>query len=602
MRPRPGTGPAHASPALLSPCLPSPTQPRVQTPRGLPWAVAIALALGGLLTGASPSALSAQTPPGSEVPRQGEKPAVTGERYMVSSSHPVVNEAMVEVLENGGNAVDAMITAVLLQPVVEPHMSTIAGGTGGLIYMAATDELIYLDAELNLSRSGGAPGITSGGRVGVPGTIRGLAEAAERYGTMPWADYLAPAIRAAEDGFPMYSVLYYYLVEGRERLSAHAVSREIFLPGGVVPEVGEALRQPQLAATLRRLAQEGPEYFYTGAWAERFVEKVNDTGGNVTLEELNEYEVSWVEPVRFQYRGHPIVSAPPASNAGIMIGMILNILESFDLPALGHYTESPEALLLIRQAYDQAQTHISRFVGDPRSMDVPVETLLSKEYAAHLAALIDGSRQRVDLRSGEPLASAGPASAPAQRPSQGDDLQETDTNHLVIVDEEGNWVSMTHTVYGSTFATGLTVGGVGVNSGNGFSGVRVGEGRRVITPFPATMVLGEDRSPRVALGSPGMSSRAVAMTLINLLGYGMDLHSAIHAPRFQGYGPSDEVVAESRFNQEALDELRAWNVRYRLVGGYDQSMGSMHGVAIDPETGILTGVADARRTGFAAGR
>jgi len=562
--------------------------------------VVAVLILGSLLSGAFPAALSAQTPPGGEVPRQGEKPAVTGERYMVSSSHPMVNEAMVEVLENGGNAVDAMITAVLLQPVVEPHMSTIAGGTGGLIYMAATDELIYLDAELNLSRSSGAPGITSGGRVGVPGTIRGLAEAAERYGTMPWADYLAPAIRAAEDGFPMYSVLYYYLVEGRERLSAHAVSREIFLPEGVVPEVGEVLRQPQLGATLRRLAQEGPEYFYTGPWAERFVEKVNDTGGNLTLEELDEYEVRWVEPVRFQYQGHPIVSAPPASNAGIMIGMILNILESFDLPALGHYTESPEALLLIRQAYDQAQTHISRFVGDPRSMDVPVETLLSEEYAAHLAALIDGSRQRVDLRSGEPLASAAPA--PAQPPSRGDDFQETDTNHLVIVDEEGNWVSMTHTVYGSTFATGLTVGGVGVNSGNGFSGVRVGEGRRVITPFPATMVLGEDGSPRVALGSPGMSSRAVAMTLINLLGYGMDLHSAIHAPRFQGYGPSDEVVAESRFSQAALDELQAWNIRYRLVGGYDQSMGSMHGVAIDPVTGVLTGVADARRTGFAAGR
>lgn len=141
-----------------------------------------------------------------------------------------------------------------------------------------------------------------------------------------------------------------------------------------------------------------------------------------------------------------------------------------------------------------------------------------------------------------------------------------------------------------------------MNSGNGFSGVRVGEGRRVITPFPATMVLGEDGSPRVALGSPGMSPRAVAMTLIKLLGYGMDLHSAIHAPRFQGYGPSDEVVAESRFSEAALSELRAWNIRYRLVGGFDQSMGSMHGVAIDPETGILTGVADARRTGFAAGR
>jgi gamma-glutamyltranspeptidase / glutathione hydrolase len=581
-----------------------PMRPSPSLPARPPLALRLILRAGTLALAAALlllplSGLQGQVP-GAESPRQGEKPAVTGEEYMVSSSHPIVNEAMVEVLENGGNAVDAMITAVLLQPVVEPHMSTIAGGTGGLIYMAESQELIYLDAELNLSRSTGASGITSGGRIGVPGTIRGLSEAGERYGTLSWAQYLEPAIQVAEDGFPMYSYLYYYIMEGRERLSAHPASREIFLPGGVAPEVGETFRQPELAATLRQLAQEGPEYFYTGEWARTFVEKVNDTGGNLELEELDEYQVRWVDPVRFDYRGHPIVSAPPASNAGVLIGMILNILENFDLEGMGHYTESPEALLLLRQAYDQAQNHISRFVGDPRSMDVPVEDLLSKAYAQQIAALIQGSRQRVDLRDGEPLPEQ--ASVPAQRPEEGTPVQDTDTNHLVVVDGEGNWVSMTHTVYGSTFATGLTVGGVGVNSGNGFQGTRVGEGRRVITPFPATMVLDQDGRPHAALGSPGMSSRAVAMTLINLLGYGMDLHSAIHAPRFQGYGPGDVVRAESRFSQEALDELKAWGVSYELVGGYDQSMGSMHGVIRDLETGLLTGVADARRTGFAAGR
>ncbi len=564
------------------------------------WPTALLAALLLLAIPVGSAAGQAGTAPGSEAPRQGEKPAVTGERYMVSSSHPIVNEAMVEVLEAGGNAVDAMITAVILQPVVEPHMSTIAGGTGGLIYMAETDELIYLDAELNLSRSTGASGITSGGRIGVPGTIRGLAETAERYGTLEWHEYLEPAIQVANDGFPMYSYLYYYIMEGRERLSAHPGSREIFLSGGVAPEVGETFRQPELAATLRRLADEGPEYFYTGDWAREFVDRVNETGGNLSLDELSEYQVRWVEPVRFEYRGHPIASAPPASNAGVLIGMILNILEPFDLEAMGHYTESPEALLLIRQAYDQAQNHISRFVGDPRTMDVPVDLLLSKDYAAHLAGIIDGSTQRVDLRSGQALPER--AAAPAQRPDRGSEVQDTDTNHLVLVDEEGNWVSMTHTVYGSTFATGLTVGGVGVNSGNGFSGVRVGEGRRVITPFPATMVLDDDGRPRVAIGSPGMSSRAVAMALINLLGYGMELHEAVHAPRFQGYGPGDEVVAESRFDIQALDELQAWDVSYRLVSGYDQSMGSLHAVTIDRESGLLTGVADARRTGFAAGR
>lgn len=532
--------------------------------------------------------------------RQGPKPAAFGEEYMVSSSHPLVTEAMVEILERGGTAVDAVIAAVLLQPVVEPHMSTIAGGMGGLIYLVDRDELVYVDAELDLTRSRGRTGLTSGGRIGVPGTVRGLGEVAERYGTLSWEEYVAPAIRVAEEGFPMYAYLHYYIMEGRERLSAHPEARAIFLPEGVPPPVGETFRQPELAETLRALAREGPEYFYTGDWAHRFVGKVNDTGGRITREELEEYEVRWVEPVGFEYRGHRIAGPPPASNAGVLVGMILNILEHFDLEALGHYTESAEAIWLIRQAYDQAQSHITRYVGDPRSMDNPVELLLSKEYAAWLARLVDGGRLRVDLRSGEALTAA--AGFRPETDGSGPPEADTDTNHLVAVDPEGNWVSMTHTVYGSTFATGLTVGGVGVNSGNGFRGVRVGEGRRVITPFPATMVLGDDGRPWAALGSPGMSSRAVAMTLINLLGYGMDLHSAVHAPRFQGYGPGDPVTAESRFDEEVLEVLQAWGISYSLVGGYDQSMGSMHAVMRDPETGQLIGVADARRTGFAAGR
>ncbi len=566
-------------------------------PRLAPWSMP---RVGALPCAALFLILAAPALVAQDAPRQGPKAPATGDRYMVSSSHPMVNEAMVEILEAGGNAVDAMIAAVLLQPVVEPHMSTIAGGTGGLIYIAEQGELVYLDAELDLTRQSGASGTTSGGRIGVPGTVRGLAEAAERYGTLPWADYLAPAIRAAEEGFPMYSYLYYYIMDGRERLATHPESRRIFLPDGVAPEVGTLFRQPELAETLRRLAQEGPEYFYTGEWARAFVARVNETGGRITAEELAGYEVRWPEPVRFRYQGREIVSAPPASNAGIFIGMILNVLDHFDLRALGHYTESPTALMLIRQAYDLAQQHVARFTGDPRARDVPVDLLLSEDYARSLAGLMAGSGLRVDLRTGEAMAAL--PGLPAGVGAGGEEPEDTDTNHIVVVDAEGNWVSMTHTVYGSTFATGLTVGGVGVNSGNGFQGVRVGEGRRVNTPFPATMVLDDQGRPTTALGSPGMSSRAVAMTLINLLGYGMELDDAIHAPRFRGYAAGESVDAESRFPLATLEELRAWGVGFGLVAPYDQSMGSMHGVTRDPATGRLVGVADARRTGFAAGR
>ena len=546
-----------------------------------------------ILSALAASGLNAQEP------RQGAKEPAFGDEVMVSSSHPAVNEAALEVLENGGNAVDAMIAAVLLQPVVEPHMSTIAGGVGALVYSADADELTYLDGELNLTRERpGGSETTSGNRIGVPGTVRGLEAAAERYGTMEWADYLEPAIQAAEEGFTMYSFLYAEMMSARARLAAHPESREIWMPDGVTPEVGETFRQPELARTLESLAEEGPDHFYTGEWAERFVEKVNDTGGRMSAEELEAYEAQWAKPVEFDYRGTRIAGAPPASNAGLLVGMILNILEDFDLEDVGHYTESAEAIVLLRQAYDQALSHVARFVGHPEAFDTPVEGLLAQEYAAQLAALIEGSGPTVDLRADEARSGASGSGSYA-RAAEAD----TDTNHLVIVDADGNWVSATHTVYGSTFATGLTVGGVGVNSGNGFSGSRTadGQGRRVITPFPATMALDDAGEPWLALGSPGMSSRAVAMTLINMLGYGMDLHEAIDTPRFQGYAPDEAVQAEAGIEREALDELGAFGISYDITGVYDWGMGSMHGVARDPETGELTGVADPRRTGHADG-
>jgi gamma-glutamyltranspeptidase/glutathione hydrolase len=177
----------------------------------------------------------------------------------------------------------------------------------------------------------------------------------------------------------------------------------------------------------------------------------------------------------------------------------------------------------------------------------------------------------------------------------------TDTNHLTIVDGDGNWVSMTHTVYGDTFGTGLTVDGVGVNSGNTFPGAESGDGRRVITPFPALMAVEDDGAPWLALGSPGLSSRAVALTLINHLGYGMSPYESVDAPRFQGYGRYDDLHIESRIGQQVLDDLEARGVTIVLSAPYNWHMGSIQLIVRDRRTGELTGVADPRRAGHAAG-
>lgn len=539
---------------------------------------------------------------------QGPKPTATASNAMVSSSHPDVTVAILEVLRSGGNAIDAMLTAIPLQHVLEPQMSTLAGGMGGLVYWAETGELVYLDAELN--HTSGAPaarsmarphgiGVTSGQRIGVPGVVPGMAAAAKRWGSRDWASYFGPAIRSAREGFPMYSFLYAEMSAASERIGAHPASKAKWMPNGFVPPAGDVVRQPVLADTLEALAGEGPDFFTVGGWAQRFVAEVNRTGGDITIEELGSYEPRFVEPVAFDYGDISLRGAPPASTAGILNGIILNILERFDLRQMGHYTESAESLYVIRRAFEQAELFSTSFTSDPRTARVPVDLLLADDFAHHLAMIIDAGRpaEAQDLAAGaraDRLRNAG--RSPVYRPDM-----YTDTNHLVIVDSDGNWVSMTHTVYGDTFGTGLTVDGVGVNSGNTFPGTGTGDGRRVITPFPALMAVDDDGVPWLALGSPGLSSRAVALTLINLLGYGMSPYAAVDAPRFQGYGRYDEMHAESRFPDTVLDGIAARGVEVVTGAPYNWHMGSIHLIVRDKESNALTGVADPRRGGHAEG-
>ncbi|MGD8328739.1 MAG: gamma-glutamyltransferase [Acidobacteriota bacterium] len=578
-----------------------PTAPRVSRlfpPFAIAALIAVTLALAPV----------AGAPAQTQRPEQGAKPVARAASGMVSTSHPDVTAVALEVLQNGGNAVDAMLTAIPFQHVVEPQMSNLAGGMGGLIYWAETGELIYLDAELDhtsnnppAGQSYGSNGVptTSGRRIGVPGTVAGLQAAAERYGTLPWPEYFGPAIDKAAEGFEMYSFLYGEMSAAFERLGAHEATREKWLRNGFVPPVGTVIRQPRLEATLRQLSQQGADYFYRGAWARHFVDEVNRTGGDMTMDDLAAYQVRWVEPVSFRYREYELRGAPPASTAGVLNGMILNILENFDLEAMGHYTESARALAILRAAYDAAESHTTRFIHDPNLAPVPVDLLLSKEYAGHIAELIEASLPAGQRTAGS--VAAAPLLAAEAAAMVGDLYGDTDTNHMVIADADGNWVSMTHTVYGDTFGTGLVVDGVGVNSGNTFPGSGQAGSRRVITPFPALMAVDDAGAPWLAIGSPGLSSRAVALVLINYLGYGLAPEAAVDAPRFSGYGPGTPLQVESRIPETVLDGLGAYGIRVALSAPYNWHMGSIQLVVRDPATGELIGIADPRRGGYAAG-
>ncbi|WP_420140813.1 gamma-glutamyltransferase family protein [Sphingomonas sp.] len=544
---------------------------------------------------------------------QGPKPAVAAKKAMASANHPLVTKAMVEIMRKGGNAMDAAIAAVIIQPIVEPQMTTLAGGVSMLYYEAKTGKYYYLDAELNKTKKGSpnSPGWiaytstesrvgeTSGIRIGVPGTVAGLKAAADRFGTLRWADYFKPAIDIAEKGFPMYSFLYGEMADAAlGRLSAYPSGREEFLPNGYVPPVGTIVTRPKLAATMKRIGAEGPDYFYKGEWAKKFVAEAQRTGGQITMDDLASYSVRWEEPTRSTYKGYEIISAPPPSTAGALISMILNIIEPWDLKSQPHYSQSAEVFNRIRRTFAFAESATDTYVKDPLSFNVPLDTLLSKDYAAMMRTLIEGGTAKP--LPAESAAAELPGVQVAATLADTKDQRSTDTDHLVAVDAEGNMVSVTHTVYGSTFATGLVVDGVAMNSGNPFPGTGTGAGRRVISPFPPTIVV-KDGKPKLVIGSPGLSSRAVALTLINYLGYGMSIEQAVDAPRFQGSQIDLPAAIETRVTQQTRDDLtKLYGVVVRPTTPYQWHFGSIHAIEREAD-GSLLGVADPRRTGLAAG-
>lgn len=540
-------------------------------------------------------------------PEQGPKKIARGGRVMVSTSHPAVTAAALEVLRGGGNAVDAMLTAMPLQQVLEPQMSTIAGGFAMLHWHAETGQATYLNANLDHPSGGTIPprdvAETSGQRIGVPGTVAGMYAAAGRFGVRPWASYFAPAIAAAEDGFPMYSFLYGEMASAFNRLTYYPSGRERYTPDGYLPPVGTTWRQPKLAATLRRIAElDGAEWFQKGEFAEHFTAAVRETGGTMTVEDMASYKRRWDEPTRFRFRGHDLLGSPPPDTGGPYVGFALGILDQIDLARLGHWADSPRALALVARVLALADDQIGRYCHDPLAFDSPLDLILSSTNLAMQARILESSFPRVDLtppRKGE----QGPV-APAQS-----DPAKTDSNQMVIVDEHGNWVVMLHTVYGSPFGTGLVVDGVGVNTGNGFPGVATGPGRRIVAPLTSILAL-RDGVPWLGLGTPSYPPPYITLTLLNLLGHGMSLQEAIEAPRFRldpeakgahSAWPIGRLTAETRIPQATIDGLKRFGIESAPLGDFNWHVGSVHAVMRDPVTGVLTGAADSRRGGYAAG-
>ncbi|MBM4187189.1 MAG: hypothetical protein FJ206_07745 [Gemmatimonadetes bacterium] len=517
---------------------------------------------------------------------------------------------MLDVLRSGGNAMDAAVAGAITQATVQPEMSNHSGTVTCLYWEAKAGRTHQLEGsgtlvpELAPFRT--VPfeltGTGTGPAACVPGFMPGIGALHARFGTKPWKALVEYAVPWAEEGRPMDEFTRSVLGDELAFLSYFPSSRELFLPNGFLPSVGERWRNPALAATLRRLADEGPEYFTRGQWARNFVAMANGMGWQVKLDDLSATPPRWIEPIRYQHRGHEVVQLAPPERQGLFCSMVLGILRHLDITTIGPHTESAESLYYMAQAMRRANFELAH-LADPEFFGVPLEVWTSDEYHRRLAAILRVARPKpgvdltrhVELTTGRSQlrtfgwSTGGPDPSPA--PGAG-------TCELTCVDAAGNWVQMTHTLQGGGIP-GMVLDGVPMY-GSSYPGWLGLPGIRLVRPLGNTIVFREGR-PVLSMGSPGNVAFTVCQVLSNVLDHGMDPYQAAAAPRMAPMRDDYTVEIETRISDRVLRDLVKLGAKLRPLPPYDYHMGSYQQAWRDPSTGLLNACADPRRAGQADG-
>jgi gamma-glutamyltranspeptidase/glutathione hydrolase len=328
---------------------------------------------------------------------------------------------------------------------------------------------------------------------------------------------------------------------------------------------------------------------YAGGWAKKFVEECNKKGYRVSMDDMTAYKAKWQEPVRFTYRDHTILGSPPPDTGGLVVGYNLNILENFDLKNLGHYADSAETLEIMARTLGRVSDETQSTIKDPLNFHVPSSIWLSKEYGKMVAQYVKQTMilPGVNLSSAKEMESV-----------QDEDFPYLGSNHNVIVDAQGNWISLLHTGHGG--APGIFIDGVRA-TGSGARAYTAGPGRRLVLPITAIMIEKNGR-PWLAMGTPGSPPQPVTEVLVNILDFGMHPGKAVDTPRFWAFrGEERQLEIESRISSDVRKTLASRGIKIRDLGRYNWHTGSMQIVWRDAKTGKLHGVTDPRRLGYAAG-
>jgi len=538
---------------------------------------------------------------------------VTATHGMVVTTDELASQVGVDILKAGGNAVDAAVAVQFALAVVDPEAGNIGGGgfmmvrradgaTAALDFrekapLAATANM-YLDANGNLTDKSLVGDLAAG----VPGSVMGMWEAHKRFGSLPWAKLLQPAVDLAQNGFAVRPRFLVSMDSSMVRkLSAVPASAAQFLTRqGEPPQVGDTLRQPDLAATLRLIQKEGPDGFYKGRTADLIVAEMKRGHGIITHQDLDQYQAVWRDPIRFAYRGDTIISMPPSSSGGVTMAEIANILSRYQLGSMPWH--GAEMIHLYAEAFRRAYADRNYYLADPDFVKMPIQKLTSMAYANQRAADIQTDKAT-------PSSEIGPG---AGAPPEG-----TNTTHYSIVDSAGDAVAVTTTL-NSWYGCGVTVAGAGFvlnnemddfaskpGTPNQFGLVQgkanaIAPAKRPLSSMTPTLVVGPSGKLQMVTGTPGGSTiiTTVFQTISNVLDYHMNVVQAVDAPRVHHQDLPDEIFYEHRgLDSATVAQLR--QMGYKMVDRAGMS-GDVQMIVVQPD-GTFSAWSDPRRGGRAIG-
>jgi gamma-glutamyltranspeptidase/glutathione hydrolase len=535
---------------------------------------------------------------------EGGRTPLRAKNGIVTSASHTASQVGVDILKQGGNAIDAAVATAFALAVTWPTAGNIGGG-GFMVYygddghattfdfrekapLAATERM-YLGLDGQVVNNSNHRSLLS---VGVPGTVAGMYKAHQELGNLPWADLVAPAVKLAREGIPITWELYSGFRSNQSFWDEYPSSAQVFLKADGSPyELGDTWVQPDLAATLELIQEQGRDGFYKGKNAKMLADFMRANGGIITEEDLEKYEAVERAPVRGSYRGYEVVSMPPPSSGGVGIIQMLNILEGYDLASYGH--NSAQYLHLLTESMRRAYADRAEFLGDPDfNESMPLDRLMDKDYAAKLRAGIDMNKASV-----------------SDEAKYGAIYESDETTHYSVVDKDGNMVSVTYTLengYGSRIVAegaGYLLNNEmgdfnavpGVTNRNGQIGTTpnlIEPQKRMLSSMSPTIVA-KDGKPVFAVGSPGGRTiiNTTIQSILNIVDFGMNIAESVEAPRIHHQWLPDITSLEGLgFSEDSIRLYEDMGHEVRVRG----EQGAVMGVYYDRDSDIFTGAADSR--------